>query len=807
MTTLDNAIAQMRAAGMPEFPPGHPRVGVGRITRYGPKKNAWYILHEYRTKAGAYVVVGAYGCWGKIEKCKIEVDWSAMSTEERSELQRAQREAEARERAKKEERQQHAANRAREQWKVATPARDDHPYLLRKHVPAEGLRTFTDGTLVVPMWHWDESAASSRIVGLQKISPEGVKRFTKNMAKEGSAWRIGAVPQPGQTILVAEGVATGLSIRLATGRAHPVFVAFDAGNVVPVVSMLRVRYPDSAIVICADDDWQTTLPDGTPWNPGLDYASRAAMACRAWVCAPVFPDASRRGVKWTDWNDLHVEVSLEAAATQLAEALAQARESFDERKPAQGYEGNPSDSTPPNEAEVAALQSLESIFTPKQPIGEGSDPPSDWANGLMRTDKGAIKPLLHNLVLILRYHHAWRGVLGFDDFSELIVLLKPPPWHDSDRPFARREWTEVDDTRLRLWLSSSFFEAKEKDIMQAVTLVARDKRFHPLVEKIESVEHDGIARVTTMFLDYFGACRGPEFDQASREERDAMVRYTERCAEIFLLGAIARVYKARDPEVTVGEKFDTMLVLEGPQGLRKSSALEALGGEWFTDEKLDIGNRDSLLVLQGRWIIELAEMEGFNKADANAFKQFIPKRQDLFRMPYGRLLVKKARRCVFAGTVNGDSYFKDETGNRRFLPVTCTDIALERLRADAGQIWAEALAMYRAGKAPWWIRKEEQDLFKVEQDKRFEEDVWFQAVQHYCVGRRETTTADVLHEALKVDPGRMDKMGQMRVSTVLRRLGYRRTKIGPKERRVWGFVRPLQEDEQPIGDRDDNAPF
>jgi putative DNA primase/helicase len=793
MTTLANAIAQMRADGMPDFPPGHPQVGIGRITRYGPKKNAWYVLNEYRTKAGVFVVVGAYGCWGKIESTKIDVDWSLVTTEDRAELQRAQREAEAKERAKKEERQKHAANRAREQWKAAAPARDDHPYLLRKCVPAEGLRAFTDGTLIVPMWRWDESSNTSRIVGLQKILPEGDKRFTKNMAKEGSAWRIGSVPQPGEPILVAEGVATGLSVRLATAKQYAVFVAFDAGNLMPVVGMLRTRYPDSPIVIAADDDWQTTRPDGEPWNPGLDYASRSAISCNAWVAAPVFPDAARRSAKWTDFNDLHVNVGIEAASAQLSEAIANARESFDRREPVQGYEAH---------SDLA-----ESISTPKQPSGEGGDTPHDWAKGLMRTDKGAIKPLLHNLVLILRHHDRWRGVLGFDDFSELIVLLRPPPWHDADRPFTRREWTEVDDTRLRLWLSSSFFEAKEKDIMQAVTLVARDRRFHPLVEHIESVEHDGVARVTTLFLDYFGACRGPDFEQASQEERDAMLRYTERCAEIFLVGAIARVYKARDPEVTVGEKFDTMLVLEGAQGLRKSSALEALGGEWFTDEKLDIGNRDSLLVLQGRWIIELAEMEGFNKADANAFKQFIPKRQDLFRMPYGRLLVKKARRCVFAGTVNGDSYFKDETGNRRFLPVTCTDIDLERLRRDAGQIWAEALKLYRQGDTPYWIRKEEQELFKVEQDKRFEDDVWYQGVQAYCVGRSETTTAEVLREALKVEPGRMDKMAQMRVSTVLRRLGYRRTKIGPVNRRVWGFVRPLSEGEQPQPGRDDDAPF
>src|SRR4051812_37181614 len=114
MTTIDQAIAQMRACGMPEFPPGHPRVDIGRIVRYGPKKAAWYVLRSFRTRGGRDVIVGAYGHWGKLEPAKIEVDWKEYSLEERAELEQRAREQERAEQAKREDRAQRAASRAKD---------------------------------------------------------------------------------------------------------------------------------------------------------------------------------------------------------------------------------------------------------------------------------------------------------------------------------------------------------------------------------------------------------------------------------------------------------------------------------------------------------------------------------------------------------------------------------------------------------------------------------------------------------------------------------------------------------------------
>lgn len=258
----------MLAAGMPPFPPGHPVLNAGRIVRYGPKKKAWYRLTEMRTSAGAYVVTGAYGIWQGMDSGaqKIEVDWKGVNAEERERLQRQRADAEAAEQAKAAQRARFAAGRASEQYKAGSTRAPDgvQTYLDRKGVSIEaGLKYAKDGTLLVPMIRYDvtreqeldpDYTGPRRLVGLQKIEPGGGKLFNKGMAKEGAACRLGKAPKRGEAVLVVEGVATGLSVRMATKQAWPVFVAFDAGNLLPVAKVLRALYPDSPIVFCADDD-------------------------------------------------------------------------------------------------------------------------------------------------------------------------------------------------------------------------------------------------------------------------------------------------------------------------------------------------------------------------------------------------------------------------------------------------------------------------------------------------------------------------------------------------------------------------
>lgn len=317
MATLDDAVAQMTANGMPPFPgDGFPRVNSGKIIRYGPKGKAWYRLFEQQSRGGKLFISGAYGMWGRIDKTKVETDWSGVDDIERARMQRQLKEAEEREQAKRLDRAEKASRRAKEQY-MAAKHKGTTPYLERKGVePERDLRITDDGTLLVPMLRYDYEP-KPELKGLQKIAPDGSKRFNAGMAKEGAAFLLGAKPKKGEAILVCEGLATGLSIRVGTGRSRPVFVAFDAYNLLPVAKVLRALYPDSPLVFCADDDYQT---DG---NPGKKKADQAAeLAGNATVISPAF--TKRTDQPWTDFNDLHKQEGLEALEKSLTSGLSAA---------------------------------------------------------------------------------------------------------------------------------------------------------------------------------------------------------------------------------------------------------------------------------------------------------------------------------------------------------------------------------------------------------------------------------------------------------------------------------------------------
>lgn len=266
MSSLSHAVEQMRAAGMPEFPAGHPVIGAGKIIRYGPKKKAWYVLYEFRLRNGQYVVGGSFGAWGEIPSTKIDIDWKGIAAEERERHQRERAVAEAQETRKRQERATNASGRAWTQWNSARSSKPAgvETYLDRKGVEHEkGLRYFADGTVIVPMIRYAITEAQEktegysgprRLLGLQKIAPDGTKLFNKGMDPRGAACRLGGAPRAGELILVTEGLATGLTLCMAVEHKHPVFVAFSANNLPEVVRILRQLHATSPIVVCADDD-------------------------------------------------------------------------------------------------------------------------------------------------------------------------------------------------------------------------------------------------------------------------------------------------------------------------------------------------------------------------------------------------------------------------------------------------------------------------------------------------------------------------------------------------------------------------
>lgn len=372
-----------------------------------------------------------------------------------------------------------------------------------------------------------------------------------------------------------------------------------------------------------------------------------------------------------------------------------------------------------------------------------------------KTKEGAevLKRIPANAEAILEHHSAWRGRLRFDQFNQAI-LVNGPPW----APNETRVWNDQDTTRLQTWLARAVdpLDIGVNDLDRVVRVVAELQTFHPVKDWMQTLEWDGKPRLTRWLTAYLGA-----------EEND----YTRAVGRWWVISAVARAFSP-------GCKVDHVLILEGPQGLRKSSALCALASpEWFSDTPLDIGSKDAFIALQGKLIVEMAELDSLNRAaDAERAKAFFTSAVDRYRPPYGRREVAIPRSCVFAGTTNRGEYLKDDTGNRRFWPVVCTKIDLPGIEEARDQIWAEAVAEYQMDK-PWYpVTAEEHAVCKIEQRERHVPDAWAEPISDWLhsTNKSQVSVQQVLQGALHITTDKWDRGSQMRVSSVLRTLGFER---------------------------------
>lgn len=292
---------------------------------FGAKGKWWYWLQLWRprrpdgSETGAEYVVGKFGCYkhGGSE-CKVEIDFKPATEEERRRWQIEREAAAERARRAKEEAAELAALGAADLWCRAS-REGRSPYLQRKGVQGEACRYLPDGTVVIPLLRYDRPREEA-LRAVQRIQPDGFKLFTKGFAKTGCSLRLGEIDASTCVAMVCEGYATGLSIRVATGRRWPVFVALDAYNLVFVVDVLRPLYPHVHLLICADDDWRSEDFDGP--NPGRHKAKlAAATTARCDIVWPVFDPATRQE-KDTDFNDLHLRQGIETVERQLLGVLS-----------------------------------------------------------------------------------------------------------------------------------------------------------------------------------------------------------------------------------------------------------------------------------------------------------------------------------------------------------------------------------------------------------------------------------------------------------------------------------------------------
>jgi putative DNA primase/helicase len=226
-----------------------------------------------------------------------------------------------------------------------------------------------------------------------------------------------------------------------------------------------------------------------------------------------------------------------------------------------------------------------------------------------------------------------------------------------------------------------------------------------------------------------------------------------------------------------GEKVDTVLVLEGKQGIGKSSLFQALVPDpsWFSDSMPhDLASKDAKDHLRGKWIIELPELAQFKRTELAALKGFLTTATDTYRQSYGRHEVAFARQCVFVASTNESEYLADPSGGRRYWPVRLTgEVDLAGIRRDRDQLWAEAVQAFGRGEA-WWLSRDDEELAAREQEDRQEVDPWRALIRDYLSkdGVHEATTENLLLEVLKVDRKEMNPGNQKRVARILDGLGW-----------------------------------
>ncbi len=332
----------------------------------------------------------------------------------------------------------------------------------------------------------------------------------------------------------------------------------------------------------------------------------------------------------------------------------------------------------------------------------------DWRDRLERAKDLRVKTSLQNIDIILS--HEFETVFKRNEFSGRDIYGLDTPWGGKKGAELRDE----DAIKIKLWLSEKWrFEPNVNLVHEAMSVISNRNRFHPVREYLASIEWDGVERLDSWLKTYMGAV-APE-------------PYLSDISRKTLLAMVTRVFEP-------GHKFDHVLVLEGGQGLGKSSAARILAGDsWYCDTLPDVRDKDAMLNLQGAWIVEIGELATLKRSDAETYKAFLTRQTDRVRAPYGRKWEEYPRQCVFIGTTNPGDYLKDKTGNRRFWPVVVSRCDFAGLSRDRDQLLAEALFVYRNFREALYLDGDAKEQAVVIQASKVSEDE--ESIMHHALER------------------------------------------------------------------------
>lgn len=365
-----------------------------------------------------------------------------------------------------------------------------------------------------------------------------------------------------------------------------------------------------------------------------------------------------------------------------------------------------------------------------------------------------------NAVAVLRVSR-YAGQVWYDAFRQrpmTRITLAPKQ--------TQREWTDADDLFLTAYFQSVALMPKMSPPVAAAAMqqYAHANAVHPLLNYLESLTWDGVERLPTFMADIYNT------------PQDEYHAAAGRC---WLVGMAARAYEP-------GCQMDTVVCLEGQQGLAKSKSLEILGGEFYALNSNEFGTVEFLKAIEGVWLMEIADLSGFSGADLQRVTATITSRKDRYRGSYAKAAATRLRIATFALTTNKGDYLKDETGARRFVPITVQgDVNLALLRANRDAYLAEAVARYKRSES-WW------DLPKLAAAEatlaRFDFDPWYEVIADYCRAQNgRPVRLQGVFEALGVKLELQTRPHQTRIGAMLRHLGYERKVVrkGGGVTRAW----------------------
>jgi putative DNA primase/helicase len=409
----------------------------------------------------------------------------------------------------------------------------------------------------------------------------------------------------------------------------------------------------------------------------------------------------------------------------------------------------------------------------------GPDKPVSWRLGLIKNEEGKPRAVRENVVLALESLPETKAKIAFNEFTNDVIKLQPMPWGGQ-----AGKWLEVDELYMGEWLVRAQWmpSMPRTTLEEGMRMVATRYQYHPVREYLTGLTWNKTALLDNWLI---RAVVG-EPEKLSRRQR----MYLQRVGAWFLMAMTARAMRP-------GCKFDYMPIFEGAQGMRKSTVLNVLAGDWFADTGFVLGDKDSLQMLQGRWLYEISELDAMARAEVTKIKAFVASKSDWYRASFDKRPREYPRQLVFAGTTNEHQYLVDGTGNRRFWPIEVSRVIdTEWVQANRDQLFAEAWHRVQQGERFHPNTREELELFLPEQKNRMvESPIEMRLLDHltnHADGKftNQTQIVTLLGmigiDITKLGPGRFH---EKQAGTALRKFGWVRSRSSLPGR-PWVYTKP-----------------